>query len=540
MLTLQTLTANLDKKEFWSNSCKELSDKLFLPSENKLNKGKNYLSIKNDHWYESIISKDNINNLNINLSTDLIKEIKDLNNNLQPKVVKVTEQLRIYPQSVRYYKQAFALYRFSYNKAVELYNNNKAKLTEEEILKEKERVLKYRNNKLIKKYGKDTKLLKLEDIKVSIYRDLRPEIKALAIKEFKENNKYYHNDVVCQAVDEAKNNFINSLKKIKGTKLNKPFKLKFKSVKEPIQTLTVARLRKMGPSTLLKIKNFEDIPEYALNKHCKVTRHNGQYMLAMTKEAVVHPLGFLTRGDSCEIQALQPNFVKVCSIDPGIRTFATVYSENIIHKIGNKFVNKLKPLLIKMDILQRKIAKLKNKYNKINIMPQWCSDKIRYFEKRIERLQRRKQNLVKDLHYKTADLLVKNYDIILLPTFPSQKMVKKPEPGNNNTKAWQRYIRKVTNRSMMNLSHYKFKQILKWMCLKYGKLVLECSEAYTSKTRWDGYIDTQLGSNTTISNDYIKVDRDVNGARNIFIKTVLELSGSSISGRLGPDRIVLS
>jgi len=39
---------------------------------------------------------------------------------------------------------------------------------------------------------------------------------------------------------------------------------------------------------------------------------------------------------------------------------------------------------------------------------------------------------------------------------------------------------------MLSLAHYKFKQTLKWMARKYGKM--DVNESYTLKTLWDGPI----------------------------------------------------
>ncbi|WP_372823170.1 zinc ribbon domain-containing protein [Pseudoalteromonas shioyasakiensis] len=72
---------------------------------------------------------------------------------------------------------------------------------------------------------------------------------------------------------------------------------------------------------------------------------------------------------------------------------------------------------------------------------------------------------------------------------------------------------------MLDLNHYGFKLRLKWYAKKYGKQVVDCNEAYTSKTRsWDGSINTKLGSSKVIKGDGFTVGRDMNGARNILLK----------------------
>ncbi|WP_236631985.1 transposase [Endozoicomonas montiporae] len=62
---------------------------------------------------------------------------------------------------------------------------------------------------------------------------------------------------------------------------------------------------------------------------------------------------------------------------------------------------------------------------------------------------------------------------------------------------------------------------LKWYARKYGKHVVDCNEAYASKTRsWDGSIDDQLGSSKVIKGDGFIVDHDINGSRNVLLNSL--------------------
>lgn len=84
-----------------------------------------------------------------------------------------------------------------------------------------------------------------------------------------------------------------------------------------------------------------------------------------------------------------------------------------------------------------------------------------------------------------------------------------------------RTIRRNTCRQMLDLAHYKFKMRLKWYAKKYGKHVVDVNESYTSKTRsWDGTIDEKLGGKKVIKGIGFSVDRDINAARNIYIKSL--------------------
>ena len=58
------------------------------------------------------------------------------------------------------------------------------------------------------------------------------------------------------------------------------------------------------------------------------------------------------------------------------------------------------------------------------------------------------------------------------------------------------------------------------MCRKYGKTLVIVNEAYTTQTQsWDGKRQT-LSSEKTISDGTIAVDRDINGARGIFLRAI--------------------
>ena len=87
-----------------------------------------------------------------------------------------------------------------------------------------------------------------------------------------------------------------------------------------------------------------------------------------------------------------------------------------------------------------------------------------------------------------------------------------------------RKIRTKTVRGMMSWAHGKFRETLKSMCDKKGKVMINPSESYTSKTCSScGWIDEKLGGKKTFRcrKEGKIVDRDVNGARGIFLRALL-------------------
>ena len=186
----------------------------------------------------------------------------------------------------------------------------------------------------------------------------------------------------------------------------------------------------------------------------------------------------------------------IVALDPGVRTFMTLFSEGTFGWLGHHAINRIQRLCQHADNLYSRATQVKRPLRRTL---RQCAQKI----------QVKIQNLVMELHKKVAHFLVTNFDIILLPTFETQQMVKRGA----------RKLRKKSVRQMLTLSHYQFKMFLKQKALEYGVLVVEANEAYTSKTiSWTGNIVENLGGAKVITDaDGNRCDRDLNGARGIFI-----------------------
>jgi putative transposase len=95
------------------------------------------------------------------------------------------------------------------------------------------------------------------------------------------------------------------------------------------------------------------------------------------------------------------------------------------------------------------------------------------------------------------------------PHFESQEMVKKHKLCSN------------TNRHLMCLSHFTFKERLKTKCFEYNVHLKLVDESYTSKTCTQcGMLNQSLSGKKIFEckKCEIKINRDVNGARNIYLK----------------------
>lgn len=139
------------------------------------------------------------------------------------------------------------------------------------------------------------------------------------------------------------------------------------------------------------------------------------------------------------------------------------------------------------------------------------------------RIQERIRNLVNEMHCKLVKWLVTNFDLVLLPKFETQSMCQKNEVVHEDgTRHKTRKINGKVARAMYTWSHYRFQQRLLHKIREYPQCrVVICDEDFTSKTCGHcGFVHEKLGGNKTFKcpSCRVSLDRDVNGARNIFLR----------------------
>ena len=187
-------------------------------------------------------------------------------------------------------------------------------------------------------------------------------------------------------------------------------------------------------------------------------------------------------------------------MDPGVRSFLTFFSEADCGKVGYQAFGRIQRLCQQLDRLISRTDQEKNRKKRRNL------------RKAQARMRQKLINLVDELHWQCARWLTSNYRVILLPKFETQSMTRRGE----------RQIQSKTARMMLSFQHYRFKKRLQWKAWQRGSLVLEVNEAYTSRTRsWDGRVDEKLGGSRTIRDESgFIMDRDINGARGIFLRAL--------------------
>jgi putative transposase len=294
------------------------------------------------------------------------------------------------------------------------------------------------------------------------------QIKSIAVRD------------ACQATSNAKVKAKNT-----GTYNQVSFRRKTSPERSIYMPKSAIKPKGIYHTVLGEIRYAEEIPESVCDS--RLILSNGYFYLAVSYKVT---------------KRLSENQARIVALDPGVRTFITFFAENVFGKIGESDIGRIYRLCFWLDDAYSKLSKQKGRH--------------KYRLKRaIGRMRAKIKNLVNELHHKSAKFLTDNFDIILLPKFETSQMVSRQ----------RRKIRSKTARAMLNFSHYRFKQFLKHKALETGKAVMDITEEYTSKTvSWTGEV-VEIGSAKKIKDkNGNRMDRDLNGARNILIKSLSDLT----------------
>ena len=391
------------------------------------------------------------NNRNYRLNKSLLQTYSPLSPSFRVEftdsenTVQRSRKIRVYPtqEQKRILSNWFGASRFAYNKAVE-------------FLKQP-----------------DTKA-QWKSIKTDLMHDM-PEwskevpyqIKSVAIRD------------CCQAVSNAK-------KKFKQT--GKCQEVKFRSKKRGDNNLfipqTAVSENGVYHTVLGKLKTAE--PLWKPTHDCRMVLQNGRYFVIVPIDVAVK------RPENQRLSA--------CALDCGVRTFQTVFSKDLILKVGEHDFQRIFRYCYALDrLISRKKKERSNKFNKAKQRIRW---KVR--------------DLIDEIHNKLALTLCRLFDVVYIPTFETQDMVSK--------------LTHKTSRAMLGWAHYRFKMKLKAKAEEYSCKVVDCTEEYTSKTCGNcGEISSIGGKEVwTCKHCGCVHDRDINGARNILFKQMfLALRDSS-------------
>ena len=281
----------------------------------------------------------------------------------------------------------------------------------------------------------------------------------------------------------------------KTKKTGKPFNLRYKSRKDPIQSCYIPKsaVSESGIyytiSGKLKFSEREWIENDICD--CRLINDHGRWYLSIPQKIKTMPT---------------ENQGGIVALDPGVRNFLTYFSEDgRFGWLGIHAFDRIMKLNLKCDKFLSRLGLTKNKRQKGKL------------KRTLNRTYHRIQDLIDELHWQCINYLVHNFSVIIFPPFEVKGMTKKG-----------RKLRKSVVRSMLSLRFFEFKERLKQKCKECGVLYIEQNESYTSKTNsFTGELMTKLGGKEWFVYDGIKVHRDLNGARNILI---LAMRDSSAAG----------
>lgn len=192
-------------------------------------------------------------------------------------------------------------------------------------------------------------------------------------------------------------------------------------------------------------------------------------------------------------------------LDPGGRTFQTFYSpDGVAGKLGDDFYKgrRMEATLHRADKLMGKAAKLANQTGE--------GRRRRRIIIRAQALRTKVRDTVRDLHRKACHFLCANFKHIFIPKFQAQKM----------TQVGRRVLGSSAVRNLTTFAHSEFRNKL----LEYGArracTVTLVSEAFTTSTCTACGELMDVGSKKVVSCNACgcRLDRDLAGARNIFIR----------------------
>lgn len=188
---------------------------------------------------------------------------------------------------------------------------------------------------------------------------------------------------------------------------------------------------------------------------------------------------------------------KAIGLDPGKRKFLSGYSTSgEALMFGEKACDRLVTILFEINKLESKLSEIRKGT---------LSDthKEEYLEAKSIRWTKIK-NLVREMHWKSAVYLVRNYQYIFLEDFSTKGLTCKP----------------LVKRILNQYSFYQFKLKLAYLCEKYGCQLILVHPALTTKTCSScGVInDPGLSETYTCSSCELSYDRDIHSSKNILIK----------------------
>lgn len=479
-------------KPFWTKQCTILSQKLWLPIET------DYVVSHSNFWNGSSIKMElnswfSIKKMNNPLNKNSLMTSSPLFTSIPvekwEKDVIRTRKIRLYPtnEQQKIMKGWMSTRRYVYNKVLAHIKKDKEKITFFDL---RNKYVTAKNNPNVEVWEtetpKDIRAGAVSDV-VNNYKTSFSLLKNRQISGF--NMRFQSKKIKEPSIEIPLSAVKATIEKVKRTKEEiEIVQAKIAENKKASEIKTKVKITKKDGGifiykdimkTKIKISKRQLKKDIIIENDCRLQLKNNQWFL-------VAPIN--VKEEKIEQKK------EYCALDPGSRSFQTIYSETCVEQI------KINKEIIKK--LQVKLDHFKSLRDKKLIRKQ-------SFKNRERRIYIKINNLMDELHHKTINYITKEYKSIIIPSFESQDMVK----NSNN-----RYL----NRSLLQLKHYQFQQRLKSKCEVRGCRMEICTEEYTSKTcgRCGELNDVKALDVYSCNKCKLVIDRDVNGARNIYIKVL--------------------
>lgn len=274
------------------------------------------------------------------------------------------------------------------------------------------------------------------------------------------------------------------------------FKMKYKKKTNPCKSVVI-------PKNLVKNKNgkiqlspqfFKENCDFkmgkkAIKKYKNLIIENDTRIIKQKNEyCIIIPIKI--------IDTPKTPLINYCGIDPGVRTFMTTFGNNgCIEYHHDKHA--LKHLNQKIKILKElRLSKQRKRIAKNTI----------------SKIEKRKSNLIDELHWKVINELLERNDVIFYGNIKSHGIVKNK---HNRT----------LNSNINDLKFYKFKERLLFKSFEKNKRIVLVNEAYTSQTcSFCGSIyKPECSKVYECKNCNNRMDRDINASKNILMKGIINL-----------------
>ena len=198
------------------------------------------------------------------------------------------------------------------------------------------------------------------------------------------------------------------------------------------------------------------------------------------------------------------DIVNVTSVDPGVRKFATTYSNDEVMFYGNRWATKITQMTLHVDNLCSRKSKAVGKRK-------WV------LQQRINRIRKQIHNCKKEMRYQVANQIVRSSDLVLMPKLSTKDLVIK----------CKRRLTTKTAKQLLAACHGMFFDHLRLKCHERGKRFMVVSEHYTSKTCPHCGVLNNCNEVFRCKSCNFVHDRDAVGALNILLRAVRQTNSSS-------------